>query len=247
MTATPPSPSRGPLPTQAASSSSGSQMGAARLICALFLAGFLTYGTGSILVSSVTGGPDLLAGVSSQKTTLALGAFLMIATTAVDIGKAVFFFPVLERHGKRTAVAYPATMVFETAMMTVGALALLMLIPLADRADQIGQDAAQTFGSLAVEANEMAYQIGQLSLAFGCLFLCALLYRTRLVPRWLAGWGLIGYTLHLIGAAAEIFGAPLSLMLLIPGGVFEATLAIWLLVKGFTSTGDDATGAAQPS
>ena len=65
--------------------------------------------------------------------------FLMIATAAVDIGKAVFFFPVLERHGKRTAVAYLATMVFEMAMMTVGVLALLMVIPLAERADQLGR------------------------------------------------------------------------------------------------------------
>lgn len=117
----------------------------------------------------------------------------MIATTAVDIGKAVFFFPILEPHGKRTAVAYLATMVFE-----------------------------------------MAYQIGQLSLAFGALFLCALLYRAGLVPKWLAAWGIAGYALHFVGAGAEIFGTPISLVLLIPGGIFEVTLAIWLLIKGFT-------------
>lgn len=40
----------------------------------------------------------------------------MIATTAVDIGKAVLFFPVLERHGKRTALAYLATMIFEVTL-----------------------------------------------------------------------------------------------------------------------------------
>ena len=220
-------------------------MWTSRLIGALFLAGFVIYGTGSVLVTSVVDGPDFLAGVGSQETTLALGAFLMIATTAVDIGKAVLFFPVLERHGKRTAVAYLATMIFEMAMMTVGVLALLMLIPLADQADQLGHDAAQALGSLAVDANETAYQIGQLSLAFGCLFLCALLLRTGLVPRWLAGWGLVGYALHMAGAAAEIFGAPISLVLLIPGGIFEVTLAIWLLVKGFTPAAYDAAGATR--
>ena len=189
-TATPPISGRGGIPTEAGDPRTGSRMWTSRLIGALFLAGFVIYGTGSILVNSVVDGPDFLAGVGSQKTTLALGAFLMIATTAVDIGKAVFFFPVLERHGKRTAVAYLATMIFEMAMMTVGVLALLMLIPLADQADQLGHDTAQALGSLAVDANETAYQIGQLSLAFGCLFLCALLFRTGLVPRWLAGWGL---------------------------------------------------------
>jgi hypothetical protein len=229
-----------------------SRMWSSRLIGALFLAGFLIYGTGSILVNSVVDGPDFLAGVGARETTLALGAFLMIATAAVDIGKAVFFFPILERHGRRTAVAYLATMVFEMAMMTVGVLALLMIIPLADQADAGEQspDSAQALGSLAVDANETAYQIGQLSLAFGCLFLCALLLRSGLVPRWLAAWGLIGYALHLVGAAAEIFGAPISLVLLIPGGIFEVTLAIWLLVKGFTPAaynGVPVTGATSAS
>ncbi len=218
-----------------------SRMWSSRLIGALFLAGFLVYGTGSIMVNSVVDGPDFLAGVDAQQTTLALGALLMIATAAIDIGKAVFFFPVLERHGARTAVAYLATMIFEMALMTVGVLALLMIMPLADQeaAGQLATDAAQALGSLAVDANETAYQIGQLSLAFGCLFLCVLLIRSGLIPRWLAVWGLIGYALHLAGAAAEILGAPISLILLIPGGIFEVTLAFWLLTKGFTPAAYD--------
>jgi hypothetical protein len=220
-------------------------MWTSRLIGGLFLVGFVVYGTGSVLVTSVVDGSDFLAGVGAQETTLALGAFLMITTTAVDIGKAVLFFPVLERHGKRTAVAYLATMIFEMAMMTVGVLALLMIVPLADRADQLGADVAQALGSLAVDANDTAYQIGQLSLAFGCLFLCALLLRTGLVPRWLAVLGLVGYALHLTGATAELFGTPLSLVLLIPGGIFEITLAIWLLVKGFDPAAYDGPPATR--
>ena len=107
-------------------------------------------------------------------------------------------------------------MIFEMALMTVGVLALLMIIPLADQADQLGPDTAQALGSLAVDANETAYQIGQLSLAFGCLFLCALLFRSGLVPTWLAGLGLVGYALHMVGSGAKLFGAPISLVLLDP-------------------------------
>lgn len=243
-TATPPiSGSRDGVPTPVEHPRTGSRMWTSRLIGALFLAGFLLYGTGSMLVSSVVDGPDFLAGVGARETTLALGAFLMIATTAVDIGKAVLFFPVLERHGKRTAVAYLATMIFEMALMTVGVLALLTIVPLADQADQLGADAAQALGSLAVGANETAYQVGQLSLGFGCLFLSALLLRSGLVPRWLAGLGLVGYALHMAGAGAELFGAPISLVLLVPGGIFEVTLAIWLLVKGFTPAAYDGAGS----
>jgi hypothetical protein len=224
-------------------------MWSSRLIAALFLAGFLLYGTGSILVNSVVDGPDFLAGVGSMQTTLALGAFLMIATAAVDIGKAVVFFPVLDRHGRRTAVAYLATMIFEMALMTVGVLALLTIIPLADQAatGELDGDIAQALGSLAVDANETAYQIGQLSLAFGALFLAALLFRTRLVPRWLAALGLVGYATHMVGAAAEIFGVPIGLVLLIPGAVFELALPAWLLTKGFDPAAYDGPATTPPT
>jgi hypothetical protein len=43
----------------------------------------------------------------------------------------------------------------------------------------------------------------------------------------------IGYAMHMLGAIAEIFGIHISLIMLIPGGLFEVALAIWLLVKGF--------------
>jgi hypothetical protein len=236
----------GAAPTQSSDPPTGSRMWSSRLIGALFLAGFLLYGTGSILVNTVVKDPAFLPGVGSMQTTLILGAFLMIATAAVDIGKAVIFFPVLERHGRRTAVAYLATMIFEMAMMTVGVLALLMIIPLADQAaaGQLGSDTAQALGSLMVSANETAYQIGQLSLAFGALFLAALLLRTRLVPRWLAILGLVGYATHMAGAAAEIFGVPIGLVLLIPGAIFELTLPVWLLTKGFTPAAYEGPSAA---
>jgi hypothetical protein len=221
-------------------------MWSSRLIAALFLAGFLLYGTGSILVTSVVDGSNFLADVGSMETTLALGAFLMIATAAVDIGKAVVFFPVLDRHGRRTAVAYLATMIFEMALMTVGVLALLMIIPLAEQAaaGDLDGDTAQALGSLAVDTNETAYQIGQLSLAFGALFLAALLFRTGLVPRWLGALGLVGYATHMVGAAAEIFGVPIGLVLLIPGAFFELALPAWLLTKGFDPTAYDGPPAA---
>src|SRR6266508_6885382 len=70
-----------------------------RLFGALFLAGFLVYGIGFGLVSSVTTAPDFLSTLSSHSTILVVGAFLMLLNTAVDIGKGVLFFPIAERRG----------------------------------------------------------------------------------------------------------------------------------------------------
>ena len=72
-----------------------------------------------------------------------------------------------------------------------------------------------------------------MSLAIGNMFLWSLSYRTRLIPRLLSVWGVIGYAIFLAGATAEIFGIPISLMASIPGGLFEVALGFWLIVKGF--------------
>lgn len=183
-----------------------------RLIGALFLAGFITYGVGFALVSSVVDAPDFLAEVSARQTTLVLGAFLMLLNTGVDLGKAVLFFPVLERHGRRTALTYLSAMVFEVVLLAFGALSLLSLVPLAHQleAGEVTADLARSLGSLAVESNAMAYQVAQAGLAFGAVFLCVLLCRARLLPRWLAGWGLVGYVVHFLGAGAEISPASTS-------------------------------------
>jgi uncharacterized membrane protein YidH (DUF202 family) len=213
-----------------------SRMIASRLIGGLFLAGFITYGTGSALVTSVVGDDDFLSSVPAHETTLALGAFLMLLNTAVDVGKAVLFFPVVEQYDKRTALTYLATMIVEVVLMAVGILALLLLVPLAREGADAGAAAGgwpAALGNVAVDANELAYQTGQLVLATGALFLVALLFRTGLVPRRLAALGLLGYTLHLTGAAAELFGLHISLVLLIPGALFELSLGFWLIIKGF--------------
>jgi uncharacterized protein DUF4386 len=209
----------------------GSRMTYSRLIGALFLAGFVTYGVGFQVVASVVGASDFLSTISAHQTTLILGAFLMLLNSVVDVGKGVLFFPILENHGKRTALAYLAAVIFEVILMAVGVLFLLMIVPLAQQGVDAG--VARALGSLAVEANTMAYQISQMSLGIGAAFLCSLLFWTRLIPQWLAGWGFIGYVLHVVGAIVEIFGIPISLILLIPGGLFELALAFWLLIKGF--------------
>src|SRR5713226_7008615 len=85
----------------------GSRMTYSRLIGALFLVGFLFYGVGAALVTSVTGASDFLSTISAHQTTLIIGAFLMLLNTVVDVGKGVLFFPILENHGKRKRAGIP--------------------------------------------------------------------------------------------------------------------------------------------
>jgi hypothetical protein len=216
-----------------------------RVIGALFLLGYLTYGIGFVLVTSVVSAPDFLTTISAHQTVLVIGAFLMLLNTAVDAAKGVLFFPILEKYGKRTALAYLATMIVEVTLLAVGVLALLMIVPLAQQAAGAGQASvgwANALGSLLVQSNAMAYQVAEMTLGVGCVFLCALLFRTRLIPRWLSVSGLIGYPVLVVGTIAEICGTHIGTQLTIPGMFFELVVPFWLMIKGFQP---EAYGASE--
>ena len=206
-----------------------------RIFGALFLAGFLVYGVGYGLVSSVTTAPDILAAVAANSTILVIGAFLMLLNTVVDIGKGVLFFPIAERHGKRTALVYLAAITVQVVLLDLGVLFLLLLVPLSELATGANAGWAAGIGSLLTEANTFAFNIGQATLSFGGLFMTWFLFRAHLLPRTLAAWGVIGYGIHMAGGVAEIFGVHVGLVLSLPGGLFEVALGIFLIAKGFSS------------
>ena len=61
-----------------------------------------------------------------------------------------------------------------------------------------------------------------------------LFYRSKLIPRWLSGWGLIGAILYLAAPVSAMFGFALE-SLMLPLAIQEMVLAVWLIVKGFNN------------
>ena len=66
----------------------------------------------------------------------------------------------------------------------------------------------------------------------------AVLYRSRLVPRWISVWGLAALVPYLAAEFLAVFALldPMSStasLLYIPLAVQEMVLAVWLIVKGF--------------
>ena len=73
----------------------------------------------------------------------------------------------------------------QPVQLDIGVVGLLMIAPLGQLAADAGQASApwaQSFGSLLIQWNNMAYSIGEATLGVGGLFLCSLLFTTRLIP-----------------------------------------------------------------
>ena len=79
---------------------------------------------------------------------------------------------------------------------------------------------------------DYGYFIAMLVLGIGSIPMCFILFKNEIIPKWLALWGMIGYTVFAFGFLMELFGKESSMYFLILGGLWEITFAIWLIIKG---------------
>src|SRR4051812_24818881 len=143
----------------------------ARIVGVLFLAGYLAYGVGSLIAQGIVDSADR----SGSTALFVAGAALMLLNSAFVIGIGVLMFPILRTHNKSIAAGYLGPRIFEGAVLAIGVVGLAVLT-----------------GSSAIHANSVFYNVAEAGLGIGSLFFCALLFRTNLVPRFLAAWGVIG-------------------------------------------------------
>ena len=189
----------------------------ARIVGVLFLAGFLAYGVGNLIATGIVRSADR----SGSTALFVTGAALMLLNSAFVIGIGVLMFPILRAHNKAIAAGYLGTRIFEGVVLAIGVVSLIVVTGSHD----------------AIHANSVCYNVAEAGLGIGSLFFCALLFRTGLVPRFLAVWGFIGYACFAGGTLLELFGvAGAGLVGAIPGGLFEVTFGIWLIARGFAST-----------
>jgi len=211
----------------------------AALVALMFLAATAAFIVADSLITGVLVGPDFLAGASAQTGTLATGALMLFGQFGV-VGIAVLLFPLLKPHGEALALAHVGFRVAELAASLFYLAVPLLAIELGARVRSGALDAGASSGLAALLQAQHGVAILMIYLvtSAGGMCMAVLLYRSRLIPRWIAVLGLVGYPSLLIGCALDLFDVVdvtqgVGLVALVPGGLFELILPIWLLAKGF--------------
>ena len=176
-------------------------------------------------------------------TRIELGAFLEIGLVISGIATAVVMYPILRRQSQSISLGYVACRIVESCMIAVGIVSVLSVLTLReDLAGAAGTDAATltTVGQSLVAVHDATFLLGPAFCAgFGNgLLLGYLMYKSGLVPRRMALIGLVGGPLALVTATAVLFGAweqtsAAGFFFTLPEAVWELSLGIYLIVKGF--------------
>ena len=173
---------------------------------------------------------------SGPDTPAIIGGILEIIVALAGIGTAIVLYPVLRKQNKSAALGLVAARILESGTIFVGVAFILSIVTL--RQAGAGADALAISHALAALYDRI-FLLGQSFMPAICdLLLGFLLYQSKLVPRGLSLIGIAGGPVLLIGYFAILFSligqhAPLAGLFAIPVALFEFSLGIYLVVKGF--------------
>jgi hypothetical protein len=213
----------------------------ARTMGAWFLGTFVFSIPAFLFYDPVLDHADYVLG-SGEDTRVAVGALLEIMLAICGIATAVVIFPIVKRVNESVALGYVASRTVESILILVGVLSLMSVVALRqDRDDAGGTDAGLVAASRALLAvHDQVSLLGpQFCAGLGNgILLGYLMWRSRLLPRPMVMVGLVGGPLALLAGAGVLLGAwdmtsGLPVALTAPEAIWELSLSLWLLVKGF--------------
>jgi hypothetical protein len=192
--------------------------------------------------SGLLEGQGWLTGLAAHEGRVVAGALITFLWAASGAGIAVALYPALRKHNRSLALGAVAGRVVEGALVLVAALGLLTLLSVSQKAGAAGPADANSLQAVAdslLATRDWSLSIvATLCFVIGALMYYSVLYRARIVPRWLSGWGLVGALLALgvtiYSAFIQDFGfSTANTVLNIPIAIQEMVLAVWLIAKGF--------------
>lgn len=183
-------------------------------------------------------GVDMLGLVSANSSRITGGAFLILMMMISLVAMTVFLYPIFRKDSKELAMGM---VLFRGALEGTGylvsALGFLALVVLGNEyiATGAGSTVLQSMGNVLYQFQDRLAPVNSIIFLIGTTCLYLSFYRTRLIPRWLSGWGLIGVVLYMAYALLHFFhldnGVGFYLQMVMAPQ--EMVMGVWLIVKGF--------------
>ena len=221
----------------------------ARIVGVLFIiatvAGFL----GLFFLGSLNT-PDYLINVSANGNQIIIGAIITLIMAAAIAFIPAMISPILKKYNGALALGYAVFRTIEAVTIIIGAIGMLLLLTLSQQFVMAGAPDASYFQTLGTLLQTLVNNlISTIIFSISALILNYILYQSKLIPRWLAIWGLAGAVLHIVGGLLGMFSvvaesSSLGMVFIIPLALEEMVFAVWLIAKGFNPSAI-ASGSAK--
>lgn len=183
--------------------------------------------------------PDFLTDIAADENQVLLGMLIQLAWVFSVMFIPVVLYPVLKLYGEAWALGFFSLRFTEALLSLLYVVVHLTLLGLSVQFVDAGAgnpSAYEASGTLLLEARDWTFAMGAgLAFNLSALLLNYVLYRSRLVPRWLSGWGFLGAALWTAAWFPQIYGIESDVVSLafLPIAVQEMVFAVFLIVRGF--------------
>jgi Domain of unknown function (DUF4386) len=197
---------------------------------------------GALLYNPILHDPDYIINGTAHETQILWGAFFEIITAFAVIGTPIALYPVLKKYNQSMAIATVSFRLLEASMIIVGILSLLTIVTLNHEFSKgVNPDTASYLivGKSLIALHNWTFAFGpNIALGPSTFMTSYLLFKSKLVPRFITNLGLVGGPFIFASGVMVMFGIFLQIsmwgvLLAIPVFLYEMSLAVWLLVKGF--------------
>jgi hypothetical protein len=188
------------------------------------------------LEAPLFGAPGFLVNAAPHSQQLGLAVLLGLVTEALWVGIAITAFPVINRRTQTMALWFIALAVVILAVAVVENAAVMSMLSLSEaytKASAAEREQIQMIKIVVASARNWAHYMARICDGGAIFVFYVVLYRFALVPRALAGFGLVAVTLMVTAVAMPLFGHDVVFPMLAPLGLSQLILAAWLVTKGF--------------
>lgn len=220
----------------------------AMVVGTLFLMALILNLIASGIMNPILDSPDYLIHTYPDKSIVILGTLLNFICAISMIFIPIVLLPVVRKEFKSLATGYIVFRALEGILFIFLAIKTLSIISLSKefiQADQEIVSILQAMGNSVHAEIHWATIMYLIIFALGGAIFYILLYKSKLIPRFLALWGFLAIVLLFVGTLLGMFGLGIfSYMPLMKGMAYfappialnELILGIWLIAKGFNST-----------
>ena len=196
-----------------------------------FIAGVTVY---QILQGSVLISEDFLTLAAEHSNDLILSVLLGMASGIASVSISVILFPIFKKHRLQLAVLYVAFCVIYFGAVMIDNFGVLALLEVSKEYVKSGQASALLpIGEIFSEAHWWTHYLSLITSCLPAFVLYLTLFVSKLIPRAISVFGLFAVVLMLVELLSSIFGQSLSMNLMLPMGLVQLTLILWLLIKSF--------------
>ena len=196
-------------------------------------------------------GADYLTLVAADTNRVAGAAFFYLIAAFTSVGIAVLLYPVLKGPNPILALGSVVFRTLEAALYMVAVVGLLGMLTLSQQLRLAGaaeHASLQAIGDALLGLRDHATLVAVFAFCLGAFMYYYVLFQSRLIPRWLSGFGIGAITVMTAACVLSLFtGNPVTgyVLLVFPIFVQEMVLAVWLIAKGFSPSAIAANSSRQ--